>query len=216
MLDQNNRPMAWDVLSSETRVKDRFIHVRTDKCRAANGDIVDYHVLQCHNWVNIVPFEVDTLALLLVDEYRHGIGGPVLGLAGGAIDKEIDKDPREAARIASMRELREETGYSAATATLTLESMPNPALQDNHVFSFTSFDVVSDGKPSFDVGNGEFCVTVKRDFVDVLTQLSSGELIMQAMHVAALWSAARYILKSEDLPTSALPLRAKVRDFLLG
>lgn len=39
---------------------------------------------------------------------------------------------------------------------------------------------------------------------------------MQAMHVAALWSAAKYILKADDLPGKFEQLRARIKAFLLG
>lgn len=216
MLDQNNRPQKWEVLDSQTRVKDRFINVRTDKCRAANGDILDYHVFSYSDWVNVIPFDAQTQELILVDEYRHGIGEPVLGLAGGAVDKEDGLSAEEAARAAAFRELREETGHVVGAAQLVLKSMTNPATHNNWVYSYLAFNAVDEGETAFDPGDGEFCVTVKRDFVDVLDKISTGELHLQAMHVAALWSAARYILKTHDLPNEFAPIRARIKSFLLG
>lgn len=216
MLDHNNRPQKWEVLSSQTRVKDQWIDVRTDKCRAANGDILDYHVLTYNDWVNVLPFEAETCKLILVDEYRHGIGAPVLGLVGGAVDKEDGLQAEEAARAAALREMREESGFSANNAVLALKSMPNPALQNNWVYTYVAFEATDTGVQAFDEGLGEFCLTVKREFVDVLRDISTGNLHMQAMHVAALWSAAQHILKADDLPHSAHKLRDDVRTFLLG
>lgn len=216
MLDQNNRPKAWEVLSSKTRVKDKWIDVRTDKCRAANGDVLDYHVLSYGDWVNVVPFEAETCDLILVDEYRHGIGAPVLGLVGGAVDKEDGLKDDEAACAAALREMREESGFQASDAVLALKSMPNPALQNNWVYSYIVFDATDTGDQAFDEGLGEFCITVKRDFVEVLAEISSGKLHMQAMHVAALWATAQHILKTADLPPSAHQLREDLRTFILG
>lgn len=217
MLDQNDRPKPWTILESKTRVKDKWINLRTDKCQATNGDIVEpYHVLEYGNWVNVVPFCADSMELILVDEYRHGIGMPVLGLCGGAVDKEDGTDPQIAAEAAAIREMREETGHQVSLAACVLKSMPNPALQNNWVYCFVAFDAQNVGAPSFDEGHGEFCVTVKRNLIDVLTQISSGELQMPAMHVAALWSAAQFILKSDTLPQSAVPLRDDLKRYLLG
>lgn len=216
MLDQNNRPQKWEVLESKTRVKDKFINVRTDKCRATNGDILDYHVLSYTDWVNVIPFDAQTQELILVDEYRHGIGEPVLGLAGGAVDKEDGLSAEQAARAAALRELKEETGHRVDAAQLVLKSMTNPATHNNWVYSYLAFNAVDEGETAFDPGDGEFCITVKRDFVHVLEAISSGELQVQAMHVAALWSAAKYILKAENLPGEFDPLRARIKAFLLG
>lgn len=216
MQDQNNRPQKWEVLDSQTRVKDRFIDVRTDKCRAANGDILDYHVFSYSDWVNVIPFDATTHELVLVDEYRHGIGEPVLGLAGGAVDKEEGLSAEQAARAAAIRELKEETGHSVDAAQLVLKSMTNPATHNNWVYSFIAFDATDEGETAFDPSDGEFCITVKRDFVEVMQAISTGAMHLQAMHIAALWSAARFILKADDLPTTYEPLRTRVRAFLLG
>ena len=217
MLDQNNRPKPWQILTSETRVKDRWIHLRSDKCQTPNGPIVDpYHVLEYGNWVNIMPFCAETMELIMVDEYRHGMGMPVLGLVSGGIDTRDGTDPETAAKVGAARELREETGYAASKPTQVLKSMPNPALQNNWVFSFIAFDAQKVSGPSFDQGHGEMCITVKRKFVEVVEAIANGQLHMQAMHIAALWSAAQYILKSDQLPQSALSLRAEIKDYLFG
>ena len=215
MLDQNNRPSRWEVLDTRQRAKDHFIDLRTDKCRASNGDIVDYHVLSYPDWVNMVAFDKDC-QLILVDEYRHGIGEAVVGLPGGALDKEASLSPEVAAKHGAERELLEETGYAGSDAELLAKMMPNPAIQDNWAYTFITFNAVQTHQQQFDQGNGEFCVTVKRDFVEVLQEIADNRADMQAMHIAALWSAANYIAKSKDLPSEAQELQQRVRQFLLG
>lgn len=208
-----NRAPHWEVLSTETRVKDKFIHVRTDKCRAGNGDIVDYHVLSYNNWVNVVAFDTEQ-KLILVDEYRHGIGDNVLGLPGGAVDLTDGEGAREAARIGALRELIEETGHRAERADMVLESMPNPALQNNWVYTYLAINAHDTGETQFDEGNGELCVTVKMDLVELMEALAAQKIHMQAMHIAALWSAIHFILRSDQVGPEFDDLRQRLRAFI--
>ena len=215
MLDQNNRPKPWKILKSKTTFEDKWLRLRSDRCETANGDIVEpYHVIKFPEWINIIAFDQESLELILVDEYRHGAGHAVFGLVSGAVDDVDGRSISVASKAAAKRELLEETGYRTHDPKLLLTAMPNPATQSNLVRSYISFDAQRVAEPNFDAGGSEFCLTVKRDFVDVLADISSGELIMQAMHVAALWSAARYILKTADLPDNVHPLRDKVCTFL--
>jgi len=72
--------------------------------------------------------------LVLVEQHRHGVDALTLEPAGGIID---DGEPPAAA---ALRELLEETGYSADSAELLLTVHPNPALSDNRAFLFLARD----------------------------------------------------------------------------
>ena len=64
------------------------------------------------DWVTIVPLVKSSLRLMLVREYRHGVGAILAGLPGGLVDPADGAVPEEAARAAARRELQEETGYA--------------------------------------------------------------------------------------------------------
>ena len=73
-------PKPWRVLDSRIEYKDRFLAHRMDKCETPHGQIVDpYHVIELPNWVNMVAVTEDH-QVLMVREYRHGIGEVVFGL----------------------------------------------------------------------------------------------------------------------------------------
>jgi hypothetical protein len=63
-------------------------------------------------------------------------------------------------------------------------------------------------------GNGELCVTVKMDFVELMEAIATQKIHMQAMHIAALWSTAHFILKSKELGSEFDDLRARLRQFI--
>jgi len=88
--------------------RDRWISVRADDCVTASGvEVKPFYVLEYPDWVHVVA--VDRYDhILLVRQYRHGLGEVSLELPGGMMDR-MDVDPV----AAGMRELLEETGTGA-------------------------------------------------------------------------------------------------------
>ena len=101
------KPAPWRVVGSETIIADRWIRLRADDCRDAQGrTIAPYYVLEHRDWISLLALTPGGDAIL-VDEYRHGAGIVAPGAIGGVT--EPGESPADAAR----RELREETGYEA-------------------------------------------------------------------------------------------------------
>ncbi|SRR2546427_6535910 len=64
-----------------------------------------FNRIEVHNAVIVVPILEDS-SLLMVENYRHGVGSSLLESPGGFINE------NEAGSDAGRRELLEETGYS--------------------------------------------------------------------------------------------------------
>jgi 8-oxo-dGTP pyrophosphatase MutT (NUDIX family) len=97
----------WQVLDSKLVVSERWLQLREDRVRLANGHQIDrFHVIHGPDWASVLCVTDDS-EVVLVRQYRHGIGGVSLELPAGVI--EPHETPEEAAR----RELLEETGYAA-------------------------------------------------------------------------------------------------------
>ena len=121
----------WTVLSSETLIKDRWIDLRADVCRTPGGvEIAPYYLLRYPDLVHIVAL-TENDEIVLVREYRHGVGEVCLGIPGGLIDAS-DGGPENAAR----RELAEEGGYEASDWRPVARLQVDPARQDNHLHIF--------------------------------------------------------------------------------
>lgn len=120
--------MKWTVKRSRNILRDRWISVRADDCVTPSGvEIAPFYVLEYPDWVHVVAIDAED-HVLLVRQYRHGYGGSTLELPGGIVDP-ADNDPVTAAA----RELREETGYSAASFRPLASLSPNPATHTNRV-----------------------------------------------------------------------------------
>lgn len=72
--------------------------------------------------VSVLPFD-EKGRLLMIHEYRHGYKKNVWFLPGGRHDK-----PGETPKRAAIRELREETGYTANTMKLLHKKSPSNSL----------------------------------------------------------------------------------------
>lgn len=178
-------PDPWTLERSERVVEDRWITVRADRCRTAEGVLVDpYYVLEYPDWVQIVAMD-DEDRILLVEQYRHGLGVVSLELPCGAIEPG-DDDPLAAAR----RELAEETGFEADRLELVATLAPNPANQNNLCHVILARDL-SEGRGRSDDPTER--VLVHRREIEEVRRLAMSGGIVQAMHVAAIAMVFAYL-----------------------
>ncbi|PJZ86619.1 NUDIX hydrolase [Leptospira harrisiae] len=108
-----------------------------------------YYVLKSKNWVNVIPV-TKSGDILLIKQYRHGIGEDSLEIPGGI----VDEDGPGSELISAQRELREETGYSTETSNYKLLSKfsGNPAMFTNWSYSYVAYDVEQKHEVEFDEG----------------------------------------------------------------
>ena len=96
---------VWEILGSKYVVKDRWLTLRADDCRNADGQVIaPYYVLEYPPWVNVLALTPEH-NVVLIKQYRHGIRQVILELPGGALDEQ-DASILDAAQ----RELREKQG----------------------------------------------------------------------------------------------------------
>lgn len=129
--DGRGGPMAtrpWTVRRSRHVLRDRWISLRADDCVTARGVPVEpYYVLECPDFVHVLALDQQD-RVVLVRQYRHGLGAPSLELPGGAMDA-TDADVVATAA----RELREETGYTGGRLEHLAALSPDPARNDNRL-----------------------------------------------------------------------------------
>jgi ADP-ribose pyrophosphatase len=154
------------------------------------AEVSPFHVIESADWTCVVPLTPD-LRLVLVREYRHARGIVITGLAGGGVEPADNGGTMSTAEAGARRELLEETGYGGGHFIPVLTTYPDPANQTNSATAFLALGVEPTEAPKLD--SAEAIELVLEDFPTVLKQLSSGELRMHAVHVAALWSAAARI-----------------------
>ncbi|MEZ5998265.1 MAG: NUDIX hydrolase [Hyphomonas sp.] len=180
----------WTTLSSRQVLRDQFMGFRTDRCKRADGHIVEtYHVCELTDWVTVVPV-TDAGNIVLVREYRHAAGVIMVGLPGGV------SDPGEADWAAvGARELREETGYAAREMHLIGTCHPNPATQNNKLHYYLALGCAPDSGQALDPN--EEIEVLEMPYTDFLDY---GHLdIQHALHAAALFYAESFFRKHPGL-----------------
>ena len=86
-----------------------------------------FFVIESSDWVNVIATTRDD-EIILISQFRPGIGAVRLEIPGGVIDA------GETPGAAATRELREETGYTGDKPQLICEVEANPAIQNNRCF----------------------------------------------------------------------------------
>src|SRR5687767_11805870 len=94
----------WEVLQSDYVLDNKFWRIRRDQVRLPDGSLYDYYRREHEGWAGILCLTEDN-KIVLIRQYRHGLGEVVIELPAGAVDP--GEDPGETAK----RELEEETGY---------------------------------------------------------------------------------------------------------
>ena len=146
----------------------------------------EYFVWEYPAWVNVVAVTDDD-RLVMVRQYRHGLGRVAFEIPAGVVDA-TDPDPESAAR----RELLEETGYGGGRWSFLLTCSANPGTHNNLTHSFLAVGVerLADATPDATEDLSVELIAA----CDARTLVLSGEIV-QALHLAPL---LKYFLSRDD------------------
>lgn len=127
--------LDWKVLKSEYLFKRPWLTARRDVCQLPDGRINDeYYVLEYPTWVNVIAI-TDEGQMILVRQYRHGLGRTCFEIVAGCAEE--GEDPMDAAK----RELQEETGYTGGEWTETMHFTCNASAMNNTTHSYLAVGV---------------------------------------------------------------------------
>lgn len=182
----------WTVERSRYALHDRWLKVRADDCITSDGaPVAPYYVLEYPDWVHVVALDQHD-NLILVEQYRHGLGGMSLELPAGAIDP-TDAGPLDAAA----RELREETGFASCDLQHLLVLSPNPATHSNRFHVVLARGAELRHAPTDDPTER---LNVVRVALKDVTPLIIGGKMLHSMHIASLWVALGMLKDAKGEP----------------
>jgi len=171
---------TWQVLDSEYLFRRPWLTARRDHVKLPNGtENEEYYVLEYSDWVNVIALTTDG-EMLLIRQYRHGIGETHLELVAGVVDP-TDDTPLDAAR----RELMEETGYGGGTWYEFMVLAPNASAMNNHCHTFVAVGVERLSAQHLEPTEDIDVVLMSRSRVREL--LACGDELVQALMAAPLW-----------------------------
>lgn len=178
--------MKWKTLSREEIFRIAFVSLDKEVCELPDGRrMPSYYVLHFPNWVNVVAVDSEG-NFLLIKQYRHASKEIHWEVPGGAAHK--NEDPK----LSALRELREETGYTTEDVHFISENFPNPALQDNKVFTYLALNCEYDGPMQLDPFEDIELVKVPRASLE---KMLDQNMFNHTICVASLYQSLRYLDK---------------------
>ena len=173
---------AWQVLSDTSLVSQRWLEVREQHVRLANGHEIDrFHLIHGPDWAAVLCLTPDR-ELVLVRQYRHGFGGSSLELPAGVLE------PGEIPLDGARRELREESGFDAETIEPLLTLAPEPARNSTRAHFFFAPGARRVSELALD--HSEDLEVLLIPVPEVLELIDSGQIVHGA-HIAAILLAWR-------------------------
>ena len=176
--------MKWKVVESKRLFSEPWFTVRKDVCELPNGKKHEnYYILEYPDWATAFALTEDN-KVVMVRQYRHGLGVVSTELPGGVMDK--GEDPK----TAIARELKEETGYEFESIEKVGQVSPNPATSTNYMHMF----VAKGGKKVADQNLDETeDVEVLIVSIDELKQMVRENRIVQSLHVTTIFYALDHL-----------------------
>ncbi len=139
-------PPQWIRKYSEVGPDLKLFRVRFDHMQnPRNGHVEKMVILQSTDSAHVIA-RTDEGMIVLVRQYRFGIGRHTLELPGGIVQ------PQEEPAAAVVRELAEETGYVAGMIELLGRNPINPVYQDAYLHTFFADNVRLATTPDQDAG----------------------------------------------------------------
>ena len=156
------------------------LRVRRDRIETTHGAIVEgYHVRETRGFVVVFALTPDD-EVVLVRQYKHGIGAFVVELPAGMID------PGESPLEAATREFEEETGYATDGTLEHVRTFITDPTGSNGRFSlFFGGGAVPTGTQHFDLTED---IVVELVPLDGLLALLRDGTIDVAPHVACIYT----------------------------
>lgn len=115
----------WITRQSTYLIQNRYIQLRQDECLLPNGMLIsDYYIVEEADFGMVVAL-TDAHEVVMVRQYKHGIGKIMLEIPAGYLEK--NEDPQEG----SLRELQEETGYAVRWSAYVGSFVQHPTRQSH-------------------------------------------------------------------------------------
>jgi ADP-ribose pyrophosphatase len=174
----------WNVLTSEV-VFDNVITILRDRLRKPDGDEMDYHYITSLGSSSVLAF-TDDEQVVLTRQYRHPLRQVVYDLPAGGI--RAGELPQEAA----LRELAEETGYTAHEIDLLGRYCPLPGTIAHTCHVFVARNLRSGAR---NLDENEVIDVVLEPWQAVVDMVLSGDAVDGSLVYAVL----RYLAQARNV-----------------
>lgn len=164
----------------------RVISLDVDTVAFPNGTVGELEMVRHPGASAVVPFLDDPAGedprILLIRQYRHASGGYLFEIPAGRLDE--GESPEKCA----IRELREETGYSAATLEHLSSFFTTPGFTDERIHVFMAMGL-EPGDQALE--SDEILDLHPTPISEALKRVSTGEVVDAKSMLGILLSARR-------------------------
>jgi 8-oxo-dGTP pyrophosphatase MutT (NUDIX family) len=175
---KDEKSLIWTLEDRKTVFSTKVFNIAELKSLSPDAETGIFTVMDASDWAIIIPIlrKNDEDHFVMVRQWRHGSQEISLEFPGGVFE------PGEDGLKAALREMQEETGFTANQMEYAGVMSPNPAIMSNHVHFFIARDLEDTGKQDLD----------DDEFVDV--EIIPAKEVIQGMgrppHVHALMTSA--------------------------
>ncbi len=175
-MTNEHEPGYWITLGTKYLYNKPWLTMRQDTVQLPNGTVIDdYYIWEFPPWNNVLAV-TKSKQVVLIRQYRHGIGKVFYELPAGVHDK-----TGESVLESAQRELLEETGFGGGSWKPLMELSANPALQNNITYSFLAEGVEKISKQALDATEE---ISVHLVPIDELRAIVLDGRMMQSLHAA--------------------------------
>jgi 8-oxo-dGTP pyrophosphatase MutT (NUDIX family) len=136
----------WKLLRSRFVLNNKWCQVRQDEIELPSGQIIDDFFVNVRPNIALVFATTEQQELVLVRQYRHGVGEILLELPAGSFNP-----AEESGKSAAARELAEETGYVAEEFLELATLYDNPVKDTNSIYLYFAKNVKLATKTQLDI-----------------------------------------------------------------
>ena len=176
-MDTDDSGLIETRISGETLYSGNFLTVKRDQVRLPDGKSATREYIQHPGAVMIIPL-FDDGQVLLERQYRYPIAQVLLEFPAGKLD------PEEGALACGIRELREETGYTAREFVFITRIHPVISYSTEFIDIYLARGLI-EGPSQLD--EGEFLETFKVDVRTLLGWVRSGKISDVKTIIGTFW-----------------------------
>ena len=177
----------WKLLRSRFVLNNQWCQVRQDEIELPSGQIIDDFFVNVRPNIALVFATTEQQELVLVRQYRHGVGEILLELPAGSFNP-----AEESGKSAATRELAEETGYVAEEILELANLYDNPVKDTNCIYLYFAKNVKLAGQIQLDITEDIEVVLVP--LTEVLLKIANREICV-AGSIAAIFLGLDFLNK---------------------
>ncbi len=177
--DQDDMHLVETCIESEQIWKGRLLDVRRDRVRLPDGSVGIREYVTHPGAVVMIPL-LDDGRIVFERQYRYPVGRVMLELPAGKIE------PDEDTLLTAQRELREETGYEAASWRHLGTIHPTIGYADERIEVYLAQELTALGANALD--EGEFLEVVTLSLDEAFEEMRAGRLTDAKTLSALLWT----------------------------